>query len=50
MIALPLAHARGIIIIISVHKAGQTELAVYHHHPHGFSDFLKNFQISFSIQ
>ena len=33
------------VTVISV-KAGQTEFAVYHHRPHGFSDFPKNFQIS----
>ena len=32
------------------HKAGQIELAVYRHRPHGFSDFLQNFQISDAIQ
>ena len=31
-------------------KAGQTEFAVYRHRPHEFSDFLKTFQISDSIQ
>ena len=35
---------------ISHYKAGQTEFAVYRHRPHGFSDFLKIFQISYSIQ
>ena len=36
--------------IEGTHKAGQTEFAVYRHRPHGFSDFLKIFQISYSIQ
>ena len=34
----------------TTNKAGQTEFAVYRHRPHGFSDFLKIFQISYSIQ
>ena len=34
----------------SLHKAGQIEFAVYRHRPHGFSDFLQNFQVSDAIQ
>ena len=48
--ALHFIYTKVVITKALKYKAGQTEFAVYRHRPHGFSGFLKKFQISDTIQ